>query len=202
MRSVSFVSSSTSSLSTSLVSKSGAVTVGSVPRKGLALALALASAAALAIAVPALAKPNPSELDNEAMVTNEQLELAADLPQTTVIRTNLKTGKAEVLHLDAALDTSVSSQQLVLDKAPAFEDVNSASGSPVVGGELDTDSSQSSWRFQWSYSGYSTPYSSYSSYYSSYTPSYYYSGYTYRYYSYYNFTAGSYAYTYCRWYGW
>ncbi len=131
----------------------------------------------------------PSELDNEASITNEQVRLAADLPGTVVVRTHSTTGEVEVLQVTEKLGTEATSQESVLRRAGEFTSAASLSGtSTPARGELDADSSKNSWYFYF-------PYSSYYSYW----PSYYYTGYSYNYSPYYHFNWGGYGYSYYRW---
>jgi hypothetical protein len=121
------------------------------------------------------------ELDNEAAVTNEQIQLAKDLPATLVMRVNDKTKEVSVLHMDAKLEATEASKALLANAQ--FKAVDVKSG---VRGELDQDSSSSSWYFcfnnyNWSY------------------PTYYYYGYNYNYSSYYNYSYGGYSWYYYRW---
>ena len=121
-----------------------------------------------------------NELDNEAAVTNEQVALSKDLPATLVVRTNQATGEVQVMHSAVKLDASAASQA-ALNEA-AFVKVDSAQGS----GELDRDSSRSSWYFCWN-NAYSYP-------------QYTYYGYSYNYsYNYYSYAYSGWNYTY---YGW
>jgi hypothetical protein len=121
------------------------------------------------------------ELDNEKAVTNEQVQAAKDLPATLVIRVNEQTKAVEVLHSKEKLAAD-QTQAAALSKA-AFKKMDVKSG---MTGELDRDSSKSSWYFCWP---------SYNWYY----PAYYYYGYTYSYSSYYYYNYGGYGYYY---YGW
>ncbi len=124
------------------------------------------------------------ELDNEATITNEQLRAGKELPATVVVRTHLSTGKVDVLHLNDQLPDGIGSQKRVVGRDADFRSI--AANDRVLG-ELDADSSSSSWYFYFYNNSYMYP-------------TYYYSGYTYRYYPYYNFNWSGYAYAYYRWY--
>jgi hypothetical protein len=124
------------------------------------------------------------ELDNEAQVTNETKALSKDLPQTLVVRTNAATGEVQVMHSSDRLAANASSTALVAKGV--F--VKSTLGQ-TQGGELDRDSSQSSWYFCWN-QGYSYPY-------------YGYGGYNFSYNYYYGYNWGGWNYSYYRWnWGW
>lgn len=124
------------------------------------------------------------ELDNEATVTNEQVRVAKELPATVVVRTHQATGRVDVLHLSDQLPGDTGTQKRVVARNSDFQAIGSKDR---VRGELDGDSSSSSWYFY--FYNYSYSY-----------PTYNYSGYTYRYYPYYNFWWNGYAYSYYRWY--
>ncbi len=135
----------------------------------------------------------PTELNNEASITNEQIRLSADLPGTVVVRTNAATGQVDVLQLSEKLSGEAASQAAVVSRAGEFTSAESQDGTTGLSGqarsELDTDSSKNSWYFYF-------PHSSYYSYW----PSYYYTGYSYNYSPYYHFFWGGYGYSYYRWY--
>lgn len=119
------------------------------------------------------------ELDNEALVTNEQILLAQDLPATLVIRVKAGSENFEVFQSATPLNTDTATLASV--HASPFTPMT-----PDLLGELDRDSSQSSWYlafplYNWSYPGY------------------YYHGYYYGYSSYYQYSWGGYSYYY---YGW
>lgn len=125
-----------------------------------------------------------SELDNEAVVTNEQIQRSRELPSTVVVRTHLSTGNVDILHVNDLLEGAASSQKQILGRDTDFHSIASRD---LVRGELDGDSSSNSWYFY--FYNYNFAYPTYSHY-----------GYTYRYYPYYNFWWGGYGYTYYRWY--
>lgn len=124
------------------------------------------------------------ELDNEASITNEQIRMSKELPSTVVVRTHLATGKVDVLHLSDRLPGDTGSQKRIVGRDADFQAIGAQDR---VRGELDGDSSSSSWYFY--FYNYNYVY-----------PTYYYSGYTYRYYPYYNFHWSGYSYGYYRWY--
>lgn len=137
------------------------------------MALALLASASSAFA---------GELDSEEQVKNAE-RLAADLPQTLVVRVNEKDGSVAVLHSKEKLPAGVEAK---------FEDAQFqvvANNTPPQN-ELDRDSSASGWYFYWNYNySYNYGFNGY--------PYYYYYGYNYQYsqyYSYYN------AYNYYRYY--
>ncbi|MCM2281446.1 MAG: hypothetical protein NDI61_06325 [Bdellovibrionaceae bacterium] len=125
-----------------------------------------------------------SELDHEASVTNEQVRLAKELPTTVVVRTHLATGRVDILHVSDSLPGTSETQANVVNRNSAFEPITSQER---VRGELDENSSTSSWYFYFYNSSYAHP-------------TYTYYGYTYRYFPYYNFWWGGYSYSYYRWY--
>lgn len=127
------------------------------------------------------------ELDNESNVTNQQAQLATDLPATLVIRVNETTQDIEVLHSNNALPAGEAAKAVVDQHASEFKKIDVKSG---MTGELERDSSRSSWYFCFpTYNWYS--------------PSYYYYGYSYSYSQYYWYNWGGYNYYYYRWsYGW
>lgn len=128
------------------------------------------------------------EIDNEKTISTEQIQLGQALPKTVIIRIKAGTNEAEVLHSASALPANDSSKALVSTSSFVKLDKD---GKMV--GELDRDSSSSSWFFCYPYSYY--PYYNYCGYNYYYAPyySYYYSGYYYSYYGwpYYN--------SYCHW---
>jgi hypothetical protein len=124
------------------------------------------------------------ELDNEAQVTNEQIALSKEIPATLVVRTNAATGEVQVLHSNEKLAADAGSQAVVAKAQFAKVDASS-----IATGELDRDSSSSSWYFCFNRS-YSYP-------------AYYYSGYSYNYAWYGGYNWGGWNYSYYRWnYGW
>lgn len=124
------------------------------------------------------------ELDNEAQVTNEQIALSKDIPATLVVRTNEATGEVQILHSNAKLAGDASSTAAVAGAQFAKVDA-----SAISNGELDKDSSSSSWYFCFNRS-YSYP-------------AYYYGGYNYSYNYYNSYNWGGWNYSYYRWnYGW
>ena len=126
------------------------------------------------------------ELDNEAQVTNETKALSKDLPQTLVVRTNAATGEVQVMHTQDRLAADASSLNLVANAKFAAADVDSQ---VQGGGELDRESSASSWYFCWN-RGYSQPY-------------YWYGGYNFSYNYYYSYNYYGWNYSYYRWnWGW
>lgn len=122
-----------------------------------------------------------SELDNEKTITTEQIELARNLPRTLVLRVKEGSKQAEVLHVNEKLtDNAATKKQLA---TATFIKLDS-NGKMV--GELDRDSSSSSWYFWCGYNNW-------------YYPNYYYWGYRYNYSMYYGYYYGGYNYYY---YGW
>lgn len=118
------------------------------------------------------------EIDNEKTVTTEQIQLGRDLPKTLVVRVKAGTNETAVMHANSALAADESSKSMV--STSSFIKLDSKGR---MMGELDRDSSSSSWYF-W-YGGY--------------YPRYYYYGYNYSYYNYYSYYYGGYNYYY---YGW
>lgn len=97
-----------------------------------ALALVMGSSAAIA-----------HELDGERTVSSKAIELAKDLPKTTVIRVSKKDPtKIEVVHLKEHLQpgTKISFEELAMKSETTQMDVTAAN-------ELDATSSTSSWSF-------------------------------------------------------
>lgn len=143
--------------------------------------LSLALAAALVLATN---HARANELDNEAQVTNETKALSKDLPQTLVVRTNQATGEVQVMHSNNRLAADVSSMNAVVNAQFTKADLNKAQG-----GELDRDSSNSSWYFCWNH-GWGYPY-------------YWYGGYNFSYNYYYGYNWGGWNYGFYRWnWGW
>lgn len=140
--------------------------------KGLSVLL-IALAAAIA---------NAGELDSEKAITNEQVRLAADLPAAVVVRVSETTGEVAVLHAKTALSTELNAVEATV-ASPDFVTIDVQAG---MTGELDRDSSRSSWYFC---------FNNYSWYY----PTYYYYGYSYGYSQYYGYNWGGYRYY---WYSW
>src|SRR6218665_1278912 len=128
----------------------------------------------LALAVLALPLAQANELDNENQVKNAQ-RLAADLPQTVVVREDAS-GNVAVMH--SAEKLAAAAAQLDDSKFVAVK---------KAGKELDGDSSKSGWYFYW----YNYSYNYY--------PAYYYSGYNYYYQPYYNYSYNNYTYYYYSW---
>ncbi len=146
------------------------------------------------------------ELDNDAPVSQKQIELAKDLPQTVVIRTykNDPT-KVEVVQLKEKVPAgkkiaNLKFQQLALNGEVQKTEMNSSN-------ELDVTSSTSSWGFaigyggNYGYAGYRSPYLTGYGYNRPYYGSYYGGGYGYYRPNYYNnyssyYTAPYYASTY------
>lgn len=125
------------------------------------------------------------ELDNEKAVTNQQIGFAKNLPGTVVVRIKDGAQFAEVLHANDKL-AGDSSSHAVVEKSSflAMTATQKISGHAV--GELDQDSSTSSWYFYFNNYNY-------------YCPTYYYYGYTYSYSAYYSYYYAGYSYYY---YGW
>ncbi len=115
------------------------------------------------------------ELDNEALVINEQAR--RDLPQTVLVRIDAKTGAAAVVELKEALAADASAIAKLSETQ--FKAIAPATG------ELDQTSSSSSWYAWYNYGYY-------------YAPTYYYYGYSYSYSNYYSCYWGGYNYY---WYG-
>ncbi|RYZ71000.1 MAG: hypothetical protein EOP05_12535 [Proteobacteria bacterium] len=144
----------------------------------------MAAAATVTAMVSFSGAVQAQELDNEAQVTNEQIALSKDIPATLVVRTNPATGEVQVLHSNAKLAGDAASTAAVADANFAKVDA-----SAISNGELDKDSSSSSWYFCFNRS-YSYP-------------AYYYGGYNYAYNYYSGYNWGGWNYSYYRWnYGW
>lgn len=141
-------------------------------------ALLAVAALVLGLGLSLSASAANDELDNESKVTNEQSRLAQQLPGTLIVRTNRATGQSEVLPVTEALPAEASAQAIALEQNAEFKPFSQP------GGELDQDSSRSSWYFYWN----------------GYYPHCYYGGYNYYGYPYYNFGWGLYQYNYYRWY--
>lgn len=123
-----------------------------------------------------------SELDQEGSVTNvEQQRLAANLPATIVVRVDQRDQSVAVLHSQAALPVGIDAKVLAEDS-----NFSPMSVDQTVRGELDRDSSASSWYF--SFNNYNC-----------YAPTYYYYGYYYRYQPYYKYTYNYFHYYFYRW---
>lgn len=137
----------------------------------------LLAASALVLAFGLNARAN--ELDNEKTVSTEQIQAAQALPKTVVVRIKAGTNQAEVLHINDALAKDEATKMMV--STSSFTKLD-ASGK--MAGELDKDSSSSSWYF-------CCP--------NYYYPTYYYWGYQYTYVSYYSYYYAGYYYNY---YGW
>lgn len=123
------------------------------------------------------------ELDKEIPVSTEQAALAKNLPQTVVIRVKAGTQEAEVLQSKQVLSATDATKKTLANAK--FKKI--AANGEVAKGELDQDSSTSSWYF------WCNPYGGY------YYPNYYYYGYTYNYSMTYNYYYGGYYYSYYRW---
>jgi hypothetical protein len=126
-----------------------------------------------------------NELDQESRIINEQARRAKELPGTVVVRIQQQTGQASVLELTDRLEASADSARLVADLA-GFKSIPASGVQSPPAGELDRNSSASSW-----YAFYNSGYF--------YAPTYYYWGYTFAYRSYYSYNWSGYAYY---WYGW
>lgn len=137
-------------------------------------------AAAVALVTVTGLNVRADELDREKKVTTEQIQLASDLPKTVVIRVKDGSTRSEVLHTKRALPANEASHRFV--STSSFYKLSERGHSS---GELDRDSSTSSWYFYcptgWSY------------------PTYYYYGYAYYYNPYYTYQWGGYRYSYYRW---
>jgi hypothetical protein len=95
------------------------------------------------------------ELDNEAQLTAKQIELAKDLPQTVVIRTDKKTGETEVVHLKEKLAPGKKVANLKFEKIAMNAEVTGIAFDSK--NEKDITSSTSSWGFAiggWGRRGY------------------------------------------------
>jgi hypothetical protein len=128
------------------------------------------------------------ELDHEPLYPVKQIELAKDLPAVVVVRTKIGSKEAEVFHSPEKLAGVEATKKAVA--AAKFIKIDK---SGVQVGELDRESSSSSWYF------YCHPgtYSGYPAY--GYYPNYYYGGYNYQYAPYWAYNYGGYNYNY---YGW
>jgi hypothetical protein len=135
----------------------------------------------LLIAIAAIVA-NAGELDSENGITNKQAQIAESLPGSVIVRVEQATGRVAVLHADQKLETDAASvSQVVNSKEFVQMDVKGN-----MTGELDRDSSRSSWYFcfnNWSW-GY---------------PTYYAYGYSFAYTNYYWNNWGGYSYY---WYYW
>ena len=122
------------------------------------------------------------ELEDEKLITNEQMRLSAELPATLVVRTNAESGLTQVLNSRDALpvDEHLAGR---LATRPGFVDIRLDETKQA--GELDQDSSQSSWYFCFPGSWY--------------YPTYYYYGYAYAYSPYGSYYYGGYYYYFYRW---
>ncbi len=126
-----------------------------------------------------------NELDNEAQVTNETKALSKDLPQTLIVRTNPATGEVQTFQTSSRLAADASSLSLIANAKFAAADLNAQPG----GGELDRNSSRSSWYPCWN-GGWGYPY-------------YWYGGYNFSYNFYYGCNCGGWNYSFYRWnWGW
>jgi len=143
-------------------------------------------AAALALtATMTTVSAHAGELDNEKSVTNQQVQLAKDLPATLVMRVDQKTGAIQAFHSSLKLPASAEAIQKVSAQTFAPVDLKGQVAGRAVG-ELDRASSSSSWYFCFPN-------------YNWYTPSYYYGGYNYGYSPYYNYGYGGYNYYFYSW---
>lgn len=131
-------------------------------------------AGALALLLGSFAQAH--ELDKEIPVSTEQAALAKDLPRTVVVRVKAGTQEAEVLQSKQLLSATDATKKAL---------ANAKFSKISANGELDQDSSTSSWYFWCNpYGGHYYPNYSYYGYTYSYsvTYSYYYAGYNYSYY--------------------
>ncbi len=146
-----------------------------------AIAIALSATLTAMTSVSAHA----GELDNEKAVTNQQVQLAKDLPATLVMRVDQKTGAIQALHSMTKLPADAQSVQGIAAQTFSPVDVKTqVAGRPA--GELDQSSSTSSWYFCFSN-------------YNWFAPSYYYGGYNYGYTPYFNYGFGGYNYSFYSW---
>ena len=143
-------------------------------------------AAAVAITATFTAiSAHAGELDNEKSVTNQQIQMAKDLPATLVMRVDQKTGAVQALHSIAKLPADAAAIQAIAGQTFAPVDLKAqVAGRPV--GELDQSSSSSSWYFCFPQ-------------YNWFAPSYYYGGFNYGYTPYFNYGFGGYNYSFYRW---
>lgn len=116
--------------------------------------------------------------------SQEQLQHAKDLPGTVVVRIDDKTGEASVLELSATLEVNADNVQAIGENG-AFQPIQTARAE-LPAGELDQNSSSSSW-YAWYNYGYF------------YRPTYYYWGYRYTYSTYYTYNWYGYSYYWYRW---
>ena len=100
----------------------------------------------IALALTGGALAHAGELDNEASVTNEQMRLAQDLPQTLVIRSDKDGNEVAVMQLSQKLNPEASA----LVSKGAF--VKMALGQTIKG-ELDRDSSRAAFTLGFSRGG-------------------------------------------------
>lgn len=152
-------------------------------KRGISMRSALI---ALTLVLAATFTAHAGELDNEAAVTNQQAELAADLPATLVVRVNANSNEVEVLHSKDKIAGDETSKATVLARENEFVKMDVKG---QMTGELDRDSSRSSWYFcfptyNWFY------------------PTYFYYNYTYAYTPYYYYSIGAYSYYYYTWNRW
>ena len=133
---------------------------------------------ALALLVPAFTV-HASELDNENKIKNAK-RLAANLPQTLVVKKDLTTGVVSVFH-SADLLKEGTPVQLDDSKFVPMKATDS------MRQELDQDSSTSGWYYYWYNYSYSYP-------------TYNYYGYNYYYQPYYNYSYNNCNYYWYRWY--
>lgn len=118
------------------------------------------------------------ELDAEKTVSSEQIRLGRDLPKMLVVRVKKGSNQAEVLHSNVTLKADARVKRMLSTSSFIALDSNGR-----MLGELDRDSSKSSWFFSYPYSYY--PSYGYCGYNYVYSPcmSYVYGGYSYWYYS-------------------
>lgn len=145
---------------------------------------ALASLMLLFFVSSGVPTAHAGELDDETDVTNRQVELAQDLPQTLVVRVSEDESETAVLHMDEALPADASIQETIAKLE--FTRITPGAASAH---ELDQDGSRSSWYFYFNYWNYRWP-----------TYSYY--GYHYSYQNYYWYRWGGYSYYFYRWRRW
>lgn len=118
------------------------------------------------------------ELDSEKTVSTEQARLSRDLPKMLVVRVKKGSTQAEVLHSNVILRADASVRKMLSTSSFVKLDRNGK-----MPGELDRNSSRSSWFFSYPYSYYPTY--RYCGYNYVYSPclTYAYGGYSYWYYS-------------------
>jgi hypothetical protein len=122
------------------------------------------------------------ELDNEKAITADQIAHATQLPATVVVRVNDATKEVAVLHAKTKLATDDQALTSVIASGE-FQKINV---NATTRGELDRESSTSSWYFWFNYANW-------------YYPTYYYWGYSYPYTNYYWYNTNGYSYYWYRW---